>query len=160
MALDFSGGMLRLAERRKARFTSLDITLRRQDALASSLKDGCADRVICGFGVKTLSKEQSERFAFEVARILKPGGGFSLIEISVPGNWLLRLLYMFYLKRIVPIVGWLLLGNLENYRMLGVYTEEFGDCRSMRDTLARHGLLAEYRGYFFGCASGVGGTKL
>jgi demethylmenaquinone methyltransferase/2-methoxy-6-polyprenyl-1,4-benzoquinol methylase len=35
---------------------------------------------------------------------------------------------MFYLKHIIPGIGRLLLGNPENYRMLGVYTEKFGNC--------------------------------
>jgi ubiquinone/menaquinone biosynthesis C-methylase UbiE len=64
-----------------------------------------------------------------------------------------------YLKHIIPIIGWVLLGNPENYRMLGVYTEQFGDCRSMRNALARNGLRATYHEYFFGCASGVSGIK-
>jgi ubiquinone/menaquinone biosynthesis methyltransferase len=159
VALDFSDGMLRLAERRRAHLPDIDITLRQEDALASSLGEGCADRIVCGFGVKTLSDEQKEVFASEVARLLRPGGVFSLVEVSVPrGRWL-RGLYMLYLKHIIPIIGWVLLGNPENYRMLGVYTEQFGDCQRMRDALVRNGLRATYHEYFFGCASGVSGSK-
>jgi demethylmenaquinone methyltransferase/2-methoxy-6-polyprenyl-1,4-benzoquinol methylase len=66
---------------------------------------------------------------------------------------------MLYLKHIIPIIGWVLLGNPENYRMLGVYTEQFGDCRSMRNALVRNGLRTTYHEYFFGCASGVSGIK-
>jgi demethylmenaquinone methyltransferase/2-methoxy-6-polyprenyl-1,4-benzoquinol methylase len=159
VALDFSGGMLRLAERRRAKSPDFDVTLRREDALASSLGDGYADRIVCGFGVKTLSDEQREVFASEVARLLRPGGSFSLVEVSVPRGWWLRVPYMLYLKYIIPIIGWVLLGNPENYRMLGVYTERFGNCRRMRDALVRNGLHATYHEYFFGCASGVSGSK-
>ena len=159
VALDFSGGMLRLAEHRRAHLPDLDVTLRREDALASSLGDGYADRIVCGFGVKTLSDEQKEVFASEVARLLRPGGAFSLVEVSVPRGWWLKGLYMLYLKHIIPIIGWVLLGNPENYRMLGVYTEQFGDCRSMRNVLVRNGLRTTYHEYFFGCASGVSGIK-
>jgi len=87
VALDFSGGMLRLAEHRRADLPDIDVTLRREDALASSLGDGYADRIVCGFGVKTLSDEQKEVFASEVARLLRPGGAFSLVEVSVPRGW-------------------------------------------------------------------------
>ena len=66
---------------------------------------------------------------------------------------------MFYLKHVIPIIGWVLLGNPENYRMLGVYTGQFGDCRRMRDTLVRKGLQATYHEYFLSCASGVSGSK-
>jgi ubiquinone/menaquinone biosynthesis methyltransferase len=159
VALDFSGGMLRLAERRKINLPDIDVTLRQENALASSLEDGCADRIICGFGVKTLSDEQKDLFASEVARLLRPGGAFSLVEVSVPRGWWLKGPYMFYLKHVIPIIGWVLLGNPENYRMLGVYTEQFGDCRRMRDALVRRGLKVTYHEYFFSCASGVSGSK-
>lgn len=157
LALDFSGGMLRKAKKRK--LPGLDVTIRKQDALASSLEDGCADRIVCGFGVKTLSGEQKETFASEVARVLKSGGAFSLVEVSVPRVGPLKILYMFYLKEVVPLVGRMLLGNPENYRMLGVYTEEFGECPGSRRILERHGLRTTYHEHFFGCASGVSGTK-
>ncbi len=156
-ALDFSGGMLRKA--RKRSLPGLDVTISRQDALASSLEDGCADRIVCGFGVKTLSGEQKEIFASEVARVLKPGGAFSLVEVSVPRLGPLKSLYMFYLKEVIPLIGRMLLGNPDNYRMLGVYTEDFGDCRGMRHILERQGLRTKYHEYFFGCASGVSGVK-
>jgi WD40 repeat protein len=156
---DGAGGMLRLAEHRRAHLPDLDVTIRREDALASSLRHGYADRIVCGFGVKTLSDEQKEVFASEVARLLRPGGAFSLVEVSVPRGWWLKGLYMLYLKHIIPIIGWVLLGNPENYRMLGVYTEQFGDCRSMRNALVRNGLRTTYHEYFFGCASGVSGIK-
>jgi ubiquinone/menaquinone biosynthesis C-methylase UbiE len=101
--------MLRLAEHRRAELPDLDVALRRENALASSLADGCADRIVCGFGVKTLSDEQREEFASEIARLLRPGGAFSLVEVSVPRGWWLKGLYMLYLKHIIPIIGWVLL---------------------------------------------------
>lgn len=159
LALDFSDGMLRAARKRRRRLSKLSVTLLREDALRNTMREGCVDRIVCGFGIKTLSEEQREAFASEVSRLLKPGGRFSLVEVSVPRARALRGLYMFYLKRVIPIIGRLLLGNPENYRMLGVYTERFEDCRAMRDALARGGLQASYHDYFFGCASGVSGIK-
>ena len=38
---------------------------------------------------------------------------------------LLRWPYLFYIKHVIPWVGRAFLGNPQNYRMLGVYTEEF-----------------------------------
>lgn len=159
VALDISGGMLRGTGRRQKNLRNLDVSVHRQDALESTLGDGCADRVVCGFGVRTLSEEQRQTLAAEISRILKPGGRFSLVEVSVPGVRILRRPYVVYLKKIIPLVGMLLLGNPDNYRMLGVHTEKFGNCRDLRDALARRGLRAVYREYFFGCASGVTGAK-
>jgi ubiquinone/menaquinone biosynthesis C-methylase UbiE len=66
---------------------------------------------------------------------------------------------MFYLKRIVPLLGRLLLGDPACYRMLGIYTEAFGDCRRFAEALESAGLQVEQSRLFFGCATAVRGRK-
>jgi demethylmenaquinone methyltransferase/2-methoxy-6-polyprenyl-1,4-benzoquinol methylase len=58
---------------------------------------------------------------------------------------------MFYVSRIIPFIGRLFLGNPDNYRMLGVYTQEFNNCRRMTDALQDVGLEVDYREFFYGC---------
>lgn len=82
-----------------------------------------------------------------------------MVEVSRPAGWALEGLYMFYLKRVIPVLGRLMLGNPENYRLLGVYTQNFGDCRALREALTEAGLEARFERYFFGCATGVSGSK-
>jgi demethylmenaquinone methyltransferase/2-methoxy-6-polyprenyl-1,4-benzoquinol methylase len=53
--------------------------------------------------------------------MLKAGGSFGMIEVSLPRYLLLRGPYMWYLSRIVPLIGRRLLGNPDNYRMLRRY---------------------------------------
>jgi demethylmenaquinone methyltransferase/2-methoxy-6-polyprenyl-1,4-benzoquinol methylase len=67
---------------------------------------------------------------------------------------------MFYLRYIIPLIGRIFLGNPDNYRMLGIYTERFNNCSGMADALKHAGLEVEYRSFFFGCASGLRGRKL
>ena len=160
VALDLSQGMLHGARKQAAQFPHLTIQIIKENALINGLADESADCVICGFGLKTFSEEQKEILAAQIQRILKPNGVFSIIEVSVPTGWFFQKLYMFYLKRVIPLIGSLLLGNPENYRMLGVYTEKFGDSRSMMQALAYQGLSVEYHHYFYGCATGVSGMKL
>lgn len=159
LALDLSQGMLRGAHKRRPKFPQLDIQIRKENALANSLADASVDCVICGFGIKTFSDEQKALLAAQIKRILKPQGTFSLVEVSVPTGWWLKDLYMFYLKQLIPLVGSLLLGNPENYRMLGLYTEKFGNCRGMAEALTHQGLSVTYHQYFYGCATGVSGQK-
>jgi demethylmenaquinone methyltransferase/2-methoxy-6-polyprenyl-1,4-benzoquinol methylase len=109
--------------------------------------------------LKTFNRDQQSLLATRVADILRPGGAFSFIEISVPRSALLRAVYMAYLKRVIPLVGRVLLGNPECYRMLGIYTEAFGDATHFAECLRRAGLRATYTSYFFGCATGVKGIK-
>ena len=159
IAIDFSPEMCRHAELQRGKYEGMSVKVVREDVLSNSVGDDSAECVISTFGLKTLSEEQQGRFAAEVARILKPGGAFSLLEISVPPGRLLRRVYMFYIKRVVPLIGRMILGNPDNYRMLGVYTERFRDCRQMYEVMKAAGLIVEYRSYFFGCASGIVGSK-
>lgn len=159
IGLDLSQAMLQGAEKRKPQFKPLDIRLYKQDALHNSLPDACADCVISGFGLKTFSDEQKFLLAGEINRLLKPGGTFTLIEVSVPTGWWLEGLYMLYLKNLIPVIGQLLLGNPKNYRMLGVYTEKMKNCQKMGEYLKQYGLHTNYHTYFWGCASGVSGYK-
>jgi ubiquinone/menaquinone biosynthesis methyltransferase len=159
VAIDLSPGMLMHARRRQAAWPGHDIVLQEGDVLANGLPDASVDVVVSLFGLKTLSAEQSHRLALEIARVLRPGGRFALIEVSVPPNRLLRSVYGFYLKRVIPLLGAVLLGNPENYRMLGVYTARFGDARGFAERLRQAGLETMYASYFFGCASGAWGTR-
>jgi len=156
VAIDLSPGMLALARRRTVKST-LDVRL--GDVLTTGLPDGSCDAVLSLFGIKTLSPAQRAAFATEIARVLRPGGCFSMVEVSVPGAPALRIAYGFYLRRVIPVLGRLLLGDPATYRMLGVYTDRFGDARAMTGAMRVAGLEAEFVSYFFGCATGLVGRK-
>ncbi len=155
VAVDISEEMVR----RSPRIPPCSVTICVEDVLAFCPPSQSFDAVVSSFGLKTFNLEQQQRLAAQVGRILRPGGGFSFVEISVPSNRALRLVYMFYVKRIIPLVGRTLLGNAENYRLLGVYTEAFGTCSHFADCLRRLGLQVTFVRYFFGCATGVVGCK-
>lgn len=159
VAVDLSAGMLRHARRRLERQPDGRVEVVEGDLLELGLPSASADAVLCLFGVMTLSVADRARFAAELERVLRPGGRYSLVEVSVPGWRPLRLAYLFYLKRVIPILGRILLGNPENYRMLGVYTERFGDCRRLVPVLRSAGLEARFVESFFGCATGVVGVR-
>ena len=160
IAQDISKGMLQGAQRKSVRFNEDRVCLLQQNVLSTALKDESVDAVICGFGVKTLSSTQLHLLVDEVARILKHSGTFAFIEVSIPEGWVFEKIYMHYLKQIVPIVGKLLLGNPENYRMLGEYTQRFRNCQGLYSLIAKRGLRVRYDKYFYGCATGVSGVKI
>ena len=157
IAIDISPIMCRNAE--KHEFTS-QYRVVEADALDCPIADCSVDHVLSSFGLKTFNEQQIDTLASEVSRVLRPGGTFSFLEISVPSLTLLRLPYMFYLNRIVPILGRILLGNPDNYRLLGVYTNKFENCDSTARIFSRHDLVVDSKSYFFGCATGIVGSKL
>lgn len=156
--LDISPVMCAQA-REQAERVPISATVVQEDMLDNTLPSASADRVVSAFGLKTFSSVQQQVVAREVERILKPGGRFSFLEISVPPAVLLRIPYLFYLRAVIPEVGRLFLGNLANYRLLGVYTTRFGTSRAFQQMLNAAGLTTRYRRFFFGCATGVTGYK-
>jgi ubiquinone/menaquinone biosynthesis methyltransferase len=158
-AIDISERMCQVARRYIDDRVPCSVRVIEADVLSIDLPPGSADVVLSTFGLKTLSSAQLHILARQVHDVLAPGGRLSLVEISVPRSRWLRILYMFYLCRVIPLVGALFLGNPENYRLLGVYTEAFGDCSDARRAFSESGLEVEMASYFFGCATGIVGRK-
>ena len=158
-AVDISSEMNRRALRLLHAKHAGRVELVEADVLALDLPEGAADFVISTFGMKTFDAEQIERFAATMARLLAPGGTFSIIEASDPEGWSLRPLYNFYLRSVLPWVERLFLQGAQDFAMIGTYTRNFGDCRHLTRCLEREGLDVRYRRHFFGCATGVSGRK-
>ena len=146
-------------KKNKRKFEKSTIEVLKENVFQNSIENGTADYVISGFGLKTFNDEQLGKLANEIDRILKPNGKFSLIDVSVPNSKFLKPFYMFYLKNIIPILGKLFLGSPETYRMLGVYTEEFGNSKNVHRIFNEQEFEVEYVEYFYGCASGIKGRK-
>ncbi|UPS90854.1 class I SAM-dependent methyltransferase [Bizionia sp. M204] len=160
IGLDFSTEMINRAEKNKGKFEKSKIEILKENVFENSIANETADFVISGFGLKTFNDEQLGKLANEIDRILKPNGKFSLIDVSVPNSKFLKPFYMFYLKNIIPILGKLFLGSPETYRMLGVYTEEFGNSKNVHRIFKKQDFEVEYVEYFYGCASGIKGRKI
>ena len=158
-AVDISTGMHERAMVRLHRHRAHKIAFIEDDVLASDLPADSADFVVSTFGLKTFNAEQHDRLARLVARVLKPGGVFSLIEASDPKGWWLRPLYLFHLKVVLPTVERLFLRGAQDFAMIGTYSTNFGDAAALAGMLRGQGLEVEYRRFFFGCATGVCGRK-
>lgn len=158
-AVDISPEMNRQALDRLHRSRAAKIRLIEADFLDNAIPADYASFAVCTFGVKTFNLDQQAAFARELARILKPGGVFSLIEASDPRRWIFGGLFRFYLKRCLPLVEWAVLRGAQDFSMLGVYTRNFGDCRHLAACLTAEGLEVQFKAYFFGCATGVTGRK-
>ena len=160
IGLDFSTEMINRAEKNKGKFKKSNIEIFKENVFENSIGNETADFVISGFGLKTFNDEQLGKLANEIDRILKSNGKFSLIDVSVPNSKFLKPFYMFYLKNIIPILGKLFIGSQETYRMLGIYTEEFGNSKNVHRIFNKPEFEVEYVEYFYGCASGIKGRKI
>jgi ubiquinone/menaquinone biosynthesis methyltransferase len=158
VSVDFSRGM---SNRQSQRNTKIGgpVDIRCENALHTSINSDSVDFVVSAFGLKTLNRDSLESFAAEIRRILRPGGRFSLLEISTAEAWVLGPIFRWYVNRVVPMIGKLLLGDIECYRMLGRYTNEFKSCDHVLDIFKSAGLEVAVQRHFCGCATSLVGAK-
>lgn len=158
-ALDISRRMhFEAVERLHSRYSDR-ITHLEANALQTDLPSDHADLLVSTFGLKTFNPEQQTILAHQIARVLKPGGQFSLIEASDPKGWLLRPFYRFYLDRALPQIERFVLNGAHDFSMIGTYTRNFGSVSHMSKALQAAGLTVTLRKHFFGCATSVSGRK-
>ncbi len=98
VGLDMSHGMLVAA---RHQFFSVQ-----GDALRLPIADASVDGVTCGFALRNL--ESLPPFFAELARVVRPGGRISLLEVAEPPNPVLRFGHGVYFGKVVPLVGGLL----------------------------------------------------
>lgn len=158
ISIDFSTFMNGQQERRAEKNGRI-VDVLCESAVATSLADNSVDHIVSAFGLKTLSDADLEQFGREIFRILKPGGSFSLIEISIPSVPFIRAPYTWYLSAVIPLLGKVLLGDIECYRYLGEYTKRFQSCESAVERFAGNGLELTMKNHFFGCATSLVGEK-
>lgn len=158
VSIDFSPWMTARQEKRKRQLRRR-VEVLGENALHTSIPDRSIDCVVSAFGLKTLTQESVRQFGSEIYRILKPGGRFSLIEISTADGWMLATVFRWYVSSVIPWIGRLCLGDIECYRMLGAYTAVFGSCHRVASAIADAGLQVSVRSHFYGCATSLVGTK-
>ena len=59
--------------------------------------------------------------------LLKAKGKVTILEFSLPSNPIIRILYKFYFKKILPLIGGIISGNKKAYQYLPDSVEEFDE---------------------------------
>jgi demethylmenaquinone methyltransferase/2-methoxy-6-polyprenyl-1,4-benzoquinol methylase len=117
IGLDFAPGMLRLAKKKINTFSSGEqIQLLAGNALALPFANGTFDAVTIAFGIRNIQDKNSVLKAFYDC--LKPGGDLFVLELSTPSKGWLRTAYLFYFRKLLPMVGGLFSHNIGAYRYL------------------------------------------
>lgn len=99
------------------------ITLTEGDANQIPFPDGRFDVCSISFGIRNV--EDPSVVLQEMCRVLKPGGTALVLEFSLPRNALIRSGHLFYLRQVVPLIGFLVSGNVQAYRYLNQTIEKF-----------------------------------
>lgn len=93
------------------------------DSLRLPFADGTFDGATVGFGVRNLSDVATG--LTELKRVLKPGGRLVVLEFTEPPNWLVRVGYLFYFRRVLPVLGRIVSGHPWAYTYLPESVKEF-----------------------------------
>jgi demethylmenaquinone methyltransferase / 2-methoxy-6-polyprenyl-1,4-benzoquinol methylase len=117
LGADFSEEMLTVA---KAKGVRRVVTA---DALALPFADRSFDCLTIAFGLRNI-KDWSAALR-EMARVLTANGNLLIMEFSLPSMSILRMLYRFYLHRLMPIFGSFLTRKKTAYDYLGDSIEQF-----------------------------------
>ena len=99
------------------------ITLNHADASQIPFETQSFDVVSMTFGIRNVIDPVI--VLKEMHRVLKTAGRVLILEFSLPANPIVRIKHLFYLRYVVPFVGWIFSGNYHAYRYLKLTIEEF-----------------------------------
>ena len=132
IGLDLSEPMLEIG-RQKLAERGYAASLQQGDAQQLPFPDCSFDICTISFGIRNV--EQPILALREMHRILRPGGRCLILEFSIPENRLIRPLYLFYLRSLLPRIGGWISKNPSAYRYLNRTIESFPSGQAFCDLL-------------------------
>jgi demethylmenaquinone methyltransferase/2-methoxy-6-polyprenyl-1,4-benzoquinol methylase len=113
-ALDFSRGMVITGARGRERDARYHFGV--GDATRIGVATGSVRAVTVAFGIRNVTDPLTALREFH--RVLSPGGRALVLEFSLPDRRALRAAYLFYFRRVLPLVGGAISGEREAYAYL------------------------------------------
>jgi demethylmenaquinone methyltransferase/2-methoxy-6-polyprenyl-1,4-benzoquinol methylase len=159
MGIDISDQMLKigLIKIERARLNGR-ILLQQSDLFHLPFKDEVFEIVSIAFGLRNLHDFRSG--IKEMVRVLKKDGLLLILELSLPQVPLLKNVYPFYLKKILPKIGGLISGSKSSYAYLSSSIIGFPKRDEVIKLLKAEGLRnITYQGLSGGIASIYRGKK-
>lgn len=101
--IDFSPGMLRLAQAKIRRNRNTAISLLAGNALALPFGEETFHAVTIAFGIRNIQDKAGALKAFYES--LRPGGMVLVLELATPKKTRLNDAYLAYFQRVLPIIG-------------------------------------------------------
>ncbi len=141
VGVDFAGAMLaRGLDKVRARGLDGRIALVRGDATSLPLAGETMNAAMIAFGIRNV--DRPERAAREIARVLKPGGRLVILEFGLPRAGILRRLYLWYFRRVLPRIGRLVSRHSDAYSYLPASVGTFPEPDAFVATLEQAGFAS------------------
>jgi demethylmenaquinone methyltransferase/2-methoxy-6-polyprenyl-1,4-benzoquinol methylase len=104
VGIDFAGAMLGIGQRKlRGRRLEERAPLVRGDAMHLPLATGVVDAVTMAFGIRNVADPAAA--CREIARVLRPGGRLAVLEFAMPRVPLVRGVYTWYFRHVLPRIG-------------------------------------------------------
>ncbi len=127
------------------------------DACRLPLRDACADCVTVGWGIRNVPDIDAAHR--EIARVLRSGGKFVSVDMSIPQNPVIRLASRVFAQRLLPLLG-RLFGFSKAYTYLPESTLRFAAREALADSMRAAGFVdVRYRDFMMGNICMHWGTK-
>ncbi len=149
---DISSEMLQFAKRKlvPSNGAAAPVAFTQGSAHLLPFQDKSIDGVVSGFAMRNVFHFLDQVLA-EMQRVLKPGGRIAILELSRPGNTLVRLGFELHLKTIMPLIGRLATGVSTPFGYLRQTTMTFLTADEFKQRLEQAGFAGVgWETYLFG----------
>lgn len=137
IAADFADNMLKIAHQKilQKKLTPL-IDIKKEDGENLSFEDNTFDAITIAFGIRNF--EDYSKGLQEIYRTLKPGGVLMILEFTTPKNKIIKVVYNFYFKFILPIIAWLITRDKKAYDYLPSSVKAFPQYEEFCNIILTH----------------------
>jgi demethylmenaquinone methyltransferase/2-methoxy-6-polyprenyl-1,4-benzoquinol methylase len=135
VGLDFTPQMVRAG---RERVEGRAIYWAEGDALRLPFPSSVFDVVVNGFMLRNVTDVATT--LAEQVRVVRPGGRVICLEMTWPRNRLFRPLFALYFSGLVPLLGWLITGQMDAYRYLPRSVRAFMSPEELAETMRGVGL--------------------
>lgn len=158
VGLDFSKNMLSVGEKKLSEKPTEQLSFLYGNAMELPFEDSSFDYVTIGFGLRNVPDYMT--VLKEMRRVVKPGGKVVCLETSQPTVPIIRQLYYFYFKFIMPVFGKLLAKSYDEYAWLHESAKDFPGKKQLAGMFADAGLEnISVKSFTFGVAAMHMGEK-
>lgn len=131
---DYSLNMLKLFTRKSSWIKGRAVQMTAEQV---PFKSKTFTNIIVAFGVRNFYDIEKGFYSF--IDILKPDGKVTILEFRLPSNPVIKFLYKFYFKKVLPLIGGIISGDRKAYKYLPDSVEEFDEKVNLHDLLKQVG---------------------
>lgn len=159
IGLDISEGMLSVAKKKISdTILSEKVEFIKGDSEALPFSTNSYDAITVSFGIRNF--ENLEKGLSEIYRVLKPKGLFIILETSIPAKFPFKQGYLFYTKRVLPIIGKIFSKDKLAYTYLSESASVFPYGKKLNNILLKIGFIeVDNKPQTFGVATIYTATK-